>query len=625
MGILEGGLGGKKNDFEFNTNSQSDLKKTNKGASLENKKKKESDVEDVDPELKNTKVYFKLDLRPKIIEIPDFEDVTKVNVRYDLLPPHCSCHIFWDTNNSELMYYIEEPELDGVETEILTLVKLGLEEMINISFINATKNKMVVKYLEHNVQSILSELGARVSMETYQKIMYYVYRDFIGLNEIEPLLRDYYIEDIECNGAETPLYVVHRKFRNIKTNLIYDDSKKLTVFVEKIAQKTGRYVSYARPILDGTLPDGSRVNATYSSDVTTRGPTFTIRKFTKDPWMPTHLIKMGTATPEVFAFLWIAVEHKLNVMTIGETGAGKTTILNSVASFVPDESRIVSIEDTRELNLSHENWLPAITREGFGVANLTGEKYGEITLFDLLKESFRQNPDYVIVGEVRDQETSVLFQGMASGHSCFSTFHASSVETLVKRLQTPPISLPSSLVESMNLVISMTHIKEHERNMRRLREIDEVISIRDNGTVEYSSAFEYQPIEDTTKQKNDIYFFKVLSKVIGVSVDDLMEEMKLRSKLLQKLVDSNLTDYKEFSRAVNDYYKNPRALLNKYNINDKTMYEKISELHLSKITGNNSKDNNKQTNEELKTKKSETGNSDNNINNKPKKVVRKVG
>ncbi|MFW5852460.1 MAG: type II/IV secretion system ATPase subunit [Nanoarchaeota archaeon] len=556
-------------------------------------------ADDEDDALKNTKVYFKLDLRPKIIDIPTVKDVTKVNIKYDLIPPHSSCHIFWDNKNAELVYYIEEPVLTDVEREILQLVTLGLEEMINISFITAAKNKMVVKYLEHNVQSILSELGAKVSMETYQKLMYYIYRDFIGLNEIEPLLRDYYIEDIECNGSGTPVYIVHRKFRNLKTNVIYKEPEHLTIFVEKIAQKCGRYVSYAQPLLDGTLADGSRVNATYSSDVTTRGPTFTIRKFTKDPWMPTSLIKMGTTSAESFAFFWLAVEHTMNIITIGETGAGKTTMLNSLASFVPDEARITSIEDTRELNLSHDNWLPAVTREGFGITNVTGEKYGEVTLFDLLKESFRQNPDYVIVGEVRDKETYVLFQGMASGHSCFSTFHAASVETLVKRLETPPISLPSSLVESMNIVVVMTHIKEHDKNLRRLREIDEIVSAKDEkGNVEYNAAFTYQPLEDKMKANDNMYTLELISKATGAPIDQIKKELQLRTQLLQKLADQNVTDYREFSNIVNRYYNNPKAVLEKYEISGKSLYENMDDSAEAKDKSESKNNDNKKENTE---------------------------
>lgn len=534
----------------------------------------ESDVSEDSTEVntEGSEVYFKLDIRPQIVELPDEKDLKKVNVKYDLIPPHVQCHIFWDEKNGELVYYVEEPELDELEKEILKLVKLGLEEMINISFINAAKNKMVLQYLERNVQSIMSELGTKVSMDSYQKVMYYIYRDFIGVDEIEPLLRDYYIEDIECNGANSPIYVVHRKYRNLRSNIIFKEMDRLTSFVEKLSQKCGRYISYAQPLLDGTLPDGSRVNATYSQDVTTRGPTFTIRKFTKDPWMPTTLIKFGTASAEFFGFVWMALEHRFNIITIGETGCGKTTLLNAIASFIPDEARICSIEDTRELNLAHENWLPAVTREGFGVANLTGEKYGEVTLFDLLKESFRQNPDYVIVGEVRDKETYVLFQGMASGHSCLSTFHASSVESLVRRLETPPINLPASLVESLNIVCVMTHLKDQERNLRRLKQLDEVISIDQNtGAPNANVAFKYDPLNDVITPAQEFYTLSLINKLTGVTIEELKRELYTRAALLRKMSEKGIADFREFSRIINGYYTKSEEILTEFGIDRKTV------------------------------------------------------
>ncbi|MBI2142815.1 Flp pilus assembly complex ATPase component TadA [Candidatus Woesearchaeota archaeon] len=357
---------------------------------------------------------FFIDLRPRFVKLPDISVKEKINVRYPLLPPYAFAHIYWDNTAKELLYSVEEVLLSDTEKELLKLIQLGLEEMINISYAYATKSELIIKYLEKNVQSILAELGAKVSKQSYLKIMYYVYRDFVGMNEIEPMMHDFYIEDIECNGVDTPIYIVHRRYQNMRTNVIFPEAKPLVDFVEKLAQKTGRYVSYAKPLLDGSLPDGSRVNATYTSDVTAHGPTFTIRKFTKDPLTPVHLMGYKTASPEIFGFLWLAIENKFNIMAIGETASGKTTFLNSILQFVPPEARIVSIEDTRELNLAHDNWIPAVGRVGFGIPNLLGKQYGEISLFDLLRETFRQNPDYVVVGEVRGKETYVLFQGMAS-------------------------------------------------------------------------------------------------------------------------------------------------------------------------------------------------------------------
>jgi len=194
------------------------------------------------------------------------------------------------------------------------------------------------------------------------------------------------------------------------------------------------------------LPDGSRVNATYTKDITSKGPTFTIRKFTKKPWTPIQLVGFNTLSPEMLAYLWILVQYKMNLLITGGTASGKTTLLNAVAFFIPPEARVVSIEDTRELNLPRENWLPSVSRTSTGA----NEK-NDITLFTLLKSSFRQNPDYVIVGEVRGKEASVLFQGMASGHSSISTMHADSVDTLIKRLETPPIELSPTLVNVLDL------------------------------------------------------------------------------------------------------------------------------------------------------------------------------
>ncbi len=512
---------------------------------------------------------FYIDLRSQLVKLPDIKDYKKLDVRYPLILPYAYAHIYWDEKEQSVIYKVEEPELDDVEKELLSLIQLGLEEMINISFIRAAKTNMIIEYLEKNVQAVLIQFGTKVSKETYNKIMYYVYRNSIGLNEIEPLLNDSYIEDIECNGANFPLYITHRKFENLRTNIIFADSQKLTEFVEKIAQKCGRYVSYAKPLLDGSLPDGSRVNATYSEDITTRGPTFTIRKFTKEPLTPIHLINFGTASPEIFAYLWTAIQHKNNIMIIGETSSGKTTFLNSIAYFIPPEARICSIEDTRELNLMHDNWLPSVTRSGFGIPTMLGKTYGEITLFDLLTETFRQNPDYVILGETRGKETYVLFQGMASGHPSLCTFHAGSVETLVRRLETPPISLPPSLVESLDIVCVITHIKTLEESKRRIKEINEIRRVQQQlGVVESAMPYVWEPIKDafTAKETGASIMLQKISANTGIPVKELQNEIKKRAEILRKMAQRGITDFKEVNRIINAYYKDSEKVLREFGI-----------------------------------------------------------
>ncbi|MBI2670866.1 type II/IV secretion system ATPase subunit [Candidatus Woesearchaeota archaeon] len=499
------------------------------------------------------------------IQIPVFPEIDKekINIRYPLIAPYAYAHIFWDNENKELVYFVEEPVLNQEQKRILEILEDGIKELINISFISVKSQEAVIEYLEKNLRVLLDELRIELSRESYLKIMYYIYRDFVGFNDIEPLLNDYFIEDIECNGVNYPIYVVHRRYRNMRTNIIYTDIEELTSFVEKLAQKAGQYISYANPLLDAALPDGSRLNASFTSDVSSRGPAFTIRKFTKVPWTPTKLIQMRTATPQIFAYLWLLIEYGMNIMVIGGTGSGKTTLLNALTFFIPPQARIVSIEDTRELALEHENWLPSVAREGVGLANLVGQKYGEVSLFDLLKESFRQNPDYVIVGEVRGKEAYVLFQGMSAGHASFGTMHANSVDTMIRRLQTPPISLSASLVEAMDVVLVMAHGKIKGEEARRIREVDEIVKVEENGNFKVNIPFVWDPTKDVYRFNSESYAFNKIIIRTGISLQDLRREFEIRTQLLINLYNNGIFDPKSLRAAVNEYYKDPIAIIRK--------------------------------------------------------------
>src|SRR3989344_3590166 len=239
-------------------------------------------------------MVMQINLNPGIPALPKFSDKKKVDVRYMLMPPYAGVHIHWDTATSELVYDLEEPILDEYEKNVLEKIENALIELININVAVDKTTEAISEYFDRTARLLIDELNLKVANSSYEKIYYYLFRDFIGLNEVDPILRDYFVEDVECNGANTPVYIVHRIYRNMRTNLSYPDIDKLASFVEKLAQRTGRYVSYAQPLLDGTLADGSRVNATYTKDVTSRGPTFTIRKFTKIPWTPIQLIAFNT-------------------------------------------------------------------------------------------------------------------------------------------------------------------------------------------------------------------------------------------------------------------------------------------------------------------------------------------
>jgi len=488
-------------------------------------------------------------------------DKTKIDVRYPLISPYANTHIFFNSKSGELSYEIEEPLLSAKDKENFEKINVAIREMINIAASRDQSSESVESYLNKLARVIISEIHLDISEESYYKIFYYLYRNFYGLNEIEAMMQDPFIEDIQCNGVSQPIYIVHRIFRNMRTSVIFNDIESLASFVEKMAQKCGKYISYANPILDGSLPDGSRVNATYTKDISSRGPTFTIRKFTKTPFTPLNLLGFGTLSPEMLAFLWMMMQYKLNVLIAGGTGSGKTTLLNGISFFIPPEARVVSIEDTRELNLSRENWLPSVVRAG-----LNSEGVGEIDMFSLLRASFRQIPDYVIVGEVRGKEAAVLFQGMASGHASMATIHADSVETVIRRLETPPIELSPTLVNELDAVVIMTHAIIGGRETRKLREIVEVINVTADGTAQTNTPFMWDPGKDKFYFKKDSRVFEKIQKKHGVPLDQLYADFDKRVKLLYELYKRQINNFEELQRIINDFYKNPELIYSRFGI-----------------------------------------------------------
>jgi flagellar protein FlaI len=505
---------------------------------------------------------FKLETPETFVELPPADDPSKIDVKYPLIPPFAFAHIKWNPKEKQLNYFLEEPVLSEEDKELLKKISSALIDLIEVGLTSIKSTPQAMEYLEKQIEKVMKEFSISPTPEQYTKIMYFIYRNFIGLNEIEPLIRDPWLEDIGCDGVNIPIYVVHRKYGSMKTNIVYKKVEDLREFVIKLAERCGRYVSYAEPILDGTLPDGSRVTATLAGDVATRGPTFSIRKFAQRPFSPIDQIELGTASPIVMAYFWYLVENGASLLIAGGVATGKTSFLNSISMFIPPEAKIVSIEDTRELRLPHEHWIPSVTRMGFGIPMLTGEKYGEITLFDLLKGSFRQNPDYTIVGEVRGKEAYVMFQGMSSGHPCMSTFHAGSVDAVIKRLTTPPIELSPSLVESLDAIVIMVHAKEKGKSARRIKSVDEIISI-EHETLKPNTfrSVEWNPADDTFKFNKDSYLLKKIANNRGIAFEEVLEEIARRKLVLEWMLKNGIKDFVEVRKVINEYYKNPEKIM----------------------------------------------------------------
>jgi flagellar protein FlaI len=502
------------------------------------------------------------------VEFPKKADLKSANITYPLIEPFAYANIKWDMPTKEVVYNVIEPELDEDDKELLIKITEGIIETVDVELTAIRDPVKAIEYLQKNFARVAEEYGIKLEPERYRRIMYYIYRNFVGYDEIEPLLQDPAIEDISCDGANVPIYVVHRNFGSIRTNVIYKDLGGLRDFVVKLAERSGRYVSYAEPMLDGTLPDGSRVSATIAGDVATRGPVFTIRKFGEKPLSPIEQINLGTASLDIMAYLWYLTEHGSSMLIAGGTATGKTSLLNSICMFIPPESKVVSIEDTREIRIPHEHWSPGLSRTGFGIPMSSGEKYGGVSLFDLLRESFRQNPDYVIVGETRGAEASVMFQGMSSGHICLSTFHAGSMDTIVKRLITPPIELSPTLIESLDLVILMVHAREKGKSSRRIKEIIEIESVDPKSNeVRTKKIFMWNPARDNyEKVEESIKITKVVT-TMGGTLEGATEEINRRKRVLEWLRSNRVEDYLDVTKFINMYYKETDKLMRMVNEN----------------------------------------------------------
>lgn len=499
---------------------------------------------------------FTISRNKQLITLPQADEVKAHSVIYPLIEPYAYANIQFDAEESVLTYHVMEPELNDYEHHVISKIKEGLIQVINVSLEDVRKYNEMISFLEENVQKLLAAYDFRLNEQEYLKIMYYIFRDFIGLNELEPLLNDPYIEDVGADGVDIPVYAVHQRYGSLRTNIIYHSEEQLKEFVTKLAERCDRYVSYAEPLLDGSLPDGTRVHASLASDVTTRGPTFSVRKFREAPFTPADMVRLNTASAELLAYLWFVVENGANILIAGGVSTGKTSILNCISLFIPPEAKVVSIEDTRELALPHENWIPGVSRTGF-----TSTGTGEVTMFDLLRESFRQNPDYLIVGEVRGKEAYVMFQAMASGHPSISTMHAGSVDDVMKRLQTEPINLSPGLLESLDIVIVMVHARERGKSARRVKEVVEIESVdSESGRARVSKAFVWLPSTDSIEYRGDSWVLHKIAAEKGISVQDAVREIARRKKLIAWMAEHNVMVMNDVVTYVNTYYRNPEKI-----------------------------------------------------------------
>ncbi|ADC64952.1 type II secretion system protein E [Ferroglobus placidus DSM 10642] len=387
----------------------------------------------------------------------------------------------------------------------------------------------------------------------YYALLYYLLRDTILFGPITPLMKDRLLEDISCNGYGKPIYVYHRNYQNLRTNVVFSEDE-LDSFIIKLAQQCGKHISIAEPMLDATLPDGSRIQMTLGREVTDHGSTFTIRKFRDVPLTPIDLIAWKTFSLEEMAYLWLCIENKKNLIFAGGTASGKTTSMNAISLFIPKNAKIVSIEDTREVMLPHENWIPAVTREGVG-----GK---EIDMYELLRAALRQRPEYIIVGEVRGKEALTLFQAMSTGHTTYSTLHADSVNGVIHRLENPPINVPRSMIEALDIISIQAQVYLGNKRVRRNLEIAEIVGMDPHTKIiKTTTVFAWDSEKDEHLMIGSSKVLEEIRKMRAWSRKELEEELETRKKVLKWMLDNNIRDYKEVAKIIHSYQSDKDRLL----------------------------------------------------------------
>lgn len=465
-------------------------------------------------------------------------------------------------------YEVTEPILSVVEAQLLERVRDRLiDELPSGIDPQPEARRRVFRPLAAN--RIRSEAPA-LALEAVGRLAYYLERDLLGYGPIDLPMNDPGVEDISCDGPGIPIYIHHHIHGSIRSNVRFPSALELDRFVVWLAQRSGRHLSAASPMLEAALPEGARLHATFGTFVTSRGSSFTIRRFRERPLTPLDLLALGTLGAEPMAYLWLAIENGRSGMVCGGTASGKTTTLNAVLSFVPPQMKIVSIEDTREISLPHENWVALVTRSGVGPTNPTTEKSsGEVDMFDLLSAALRQRPQYLTVGEVRGAEASIVFQAMAAGKTCLTTFHAEDVGAMVHRMENPPISLPRALLGALGFVILERQVELGGTRSRRVHSITEIVGLdSDTGELITNAAYVWDPDGDRFHSTGQSYVLERIARERNHALSDVEAELARRVRLLELLglryarsAGSLPFTYPEFGRAIAQYYRDPSGAI----------------------------------------------------------------
>ena len=480
----------------------------------------------------------------------------KVSVIYPVGDP-IFIHVF-DLKDGGRIYSAIQPPLSDEEREKVDAIK---ERILELAPVEA-KGKEMEEAIPYLFKMVTISKGGGSLMDRFkpwkvpisrsesERMLYHLERDLIHSGVIEPLIKDPYLEDIHSVGLKY-ISVVHKVFGMLKTNLRFHTEKELDDYIRSVAEKMGRPVTDSRPIVDGALQDGSRINIIYSEDVSKEGASFTIRKFFEKPPTMIQLVKWGTMSAKMAAYLWMCLEYGMSLFVSGETASGKTTTLNSMLSFINFRKKIYSAEDTPEVVVPHDVWQRLITRE-------TVFDEAKVELFDLVKTALRSRPDYIIIGEVRGQEGAAAFQAMQTGHAVLSTFHASSITKMIQRFTGDPINVPIRFIDNMNLALFQEIVYKEGRILRRCSAIEEIIKYsKEKGGMLTRTIFEWDPIRDkhyfTGMYNSYVLEHKIAPKMGLEFAKDIYSELDRRERVIRAMDEHNIVGYDDVNAIFRAY------------------------------------------------------------------------
>ncbi len=446
-----------------------------------------------------------------------------------------------------------EAFLKEVKKELITEVTLTEEEYISSSKLEEVKQKFRDK-----ANSIIEENLPSIGERSKQILVGNLLHEMLGLGDLEILLADEKLEEIVINNAEEPAWTYHKQHGWVKTDLELEDEDEIKNYSSIIGRRVGKQISNLNPLLDAHLPSGDRTNATITP-ISTQGNTITIRKFARDPWTITDFIENGTVNSKISALLWLAIQYEMNVLVSGGTGSGKTSLLGVLLPFIPPNQRIVSIEDTREVSLPEFlHWVPLTTRE----PNPEGK--GGVSMLDLLVNSLRMRPDRIIVGEIRrEKQAEVLFEAMHTGHSVYSTLHADTAMQTIRRLKNPPINVPKTLIEAIDLNVVM--FRDRRRNIRRTMQVAEVVTdhLGDETQIKPNIIYKWHSdVDRIEKQRDSHALYEKLSMHAGLTEEEIDKSLKAREDILNWMVKNNVNEVNTVGKVVAEFYQDEERVIN---------------------------------------------------------------